>query len=241
MDYTIYKVTNLANGKIYIGLHKTDDVDDGYMGSGKLLKRAIVKYGRDTFSKEVMYRFDTLDAAIQKEREIVNEDFVARSDTYNICVGGGLGGKQINGLTFEGRTHNESTKKLISRAMKGNKHGVGRKLTVDHKKRIAEHNSKLHKGVAKTEEHKQKISESISQKWKDSNYRSKERNKGKRQPFMWITDGKTNKRLTNDSDIPEGWVRGKTENSVWITDGHNNRKMAKGDTLPDGWNFGRTI
>ncbi len=35
--YTIYKITNIINGMIYIGKHQTKDVNDGYMGSGKHL------------------------------------------------------------------------------------------------------------------------------------------------------------------------------------------------------------
>ena len=41
--YTVYKTTNLINGSIYIGVHKTSNINDTYIGSGKLLKSAIKK------------------------------------------------------------------------------------------------------------------------------------------------------------------------------------------------------
>lgn len=45
----IYKTTNLINNKIYIGQHKSDRFDESYFGSGKLLKQAIQKYGKENF------------------------------------------------------------------------------------------------------------------------------------------------------------------------------------------------
>lgn len=59
MTYTIYKTTNLLNGMFYIGKHQTEDPNDSYLGSGVYLKRAIAKYGKCNFKKEVLYVFDS--------------------------------------------------------------------------------------------------------------------------------------------------------------------------------------
>lgn len=88
MFYLIYQITNLTNGKIYIGKHKTNNIDDGYMGSGIIICRAIKKYGIENFKKEILFCFDNEDAMNQKEKEIVNEDFLKREDVYNLSEGG---------------------------------------------------------------------------------------------------------------------------------------------------------
>lgn len=86
--FTIYRVTNKVNGKIYIGKHQTKNLEDGYMGSGKNLKRAIKKYGIENFTKEILFIFDTEEEMNSKEKELVTEEFCLREDTYNICEGG---------------------------------------------------------------------------------------------------------------------------------------------------------
>ncbi len=63
---------------------------------GKLLKRAIAKYGRENFSKEIIFLLDTEEEMNVKEKELVTEEFCLRTDTYNICVGGQGGFSYIN-------------------------------------------------------------------------------------------------------------------------------------------------
>ena len=164
MKYTIYKITNKLNNKYYIGIHATENPYDSYMGSGKIIKTAVLKYGKDNFEKEILHIFDTLEEALLKEKEIVTDEFVKRPDVYNISLGGGIGGKNINGLTFKDKKHTEITKEKIANASKGRTHNKGRLLTSEHKKKIGAKNAISLKGKPKTEEHKQKIRDAILKK-----------------------------------------------------------------------------
>lgn len=92
MYYTIYKITNLINGKYYIGKHQTKNLDDGYMGSGKVLKFAIEKYGIENFKKEILHIFDTETEMNAKEKELV----VVCKESYNLNEGGKGGFSYIN-------------------------------------------------------------------------------------------------------------------------------------------------
>ena len=84
----MYKITNKLNNKEYIGVHKTEYVDDNYMGSGTAITNAIKKYGKNQFNKEILEYFNTEEEAYIKESQIVNEDYVKLKNTYNQTVGG---------------------------------------------------------------------------------------------------------------------------------------------------------
>lgn len=95
----IYKTTNLLNGKYYIGMHSTDNLNDGYLGSGKRLRYSIKKYGKEYHRKEIIEFFNTRDELAAKEREIVCLNEIAKDKCLNLVVGGDGG----RGFTFEER------------------------------------------------------------------------------------------------------------------------------------------
>ena len=92
MYYTIYKITNKLNDKFYIGMHKTPNLEDGYMGSGKLIKAAIQKYGLENFTKQILFIFDNEEDMKNKEKEVV----ILSEQSYNLCEGGKGGFSYIN-------------------------------------------------------------------------------------------------------------------------------------------------
>ena len=100
----IYKTTNLINGKIYIGYHCTNNLNDGYIGCGcrsqayaksaikyglkSAFLSAVVKYGYENFKSEIIFKFDTIEECLNKEIEIVNNDWIKDSKNYNTRIGG---------------------------------------------------------------------------------------------------------------------------------------------------------
>lgn len=207
MFYTIYKITNAHNGKIYIGKHQTKELDDAYMGSGKHLKYAIDKYGIENFKKEILFKFDNEYDMNAKEAELVTEEFCNRDDTYNICIGGKGGFSYI-------RNHEEYN----NWQLKGACAGAAANLQKDSRywktlseagvnalqQKIVENggiwwDTANFKGKSHTEETKQKLRKPKNQGDKNSQFGT-----------MWITDGQENKKIKKDVDIiPEGWYKGR--------------------------------
>ena len=97
--FYVYKTTCLVNGKFYIGKHKTVDLDDGYMGSGKLLLQAIKKYGKENFVTTILGCYDSDRKASIAERIFIVQD---SEISYNLHEGGKGGWDYLHSIGNHG-------------------------------------------------------------------------------------------------------------------------------------------
>jgi group I intron endonuclease len=152
MFHILYQTTNLVNNKLYIGVHSTEDLGDGYLGSGVHLQRAVKYYGRENFERQVLCFTDSAEDAYEIEELIVDLEFISRKDTYNLAIGG-IGGVPSQFVSQETRQKMSESKK---ESYQGENHPrFGTKHTQETKDRI----SLTKTGVKLSEEVIQKLSE----------------------------------------------------------------------------------
>jgi group I intron endonuclease len=186
--YTVYKIINTINDKFYIGVHKTTNAYDSYMGSGKLIKAAIAKYGVDNFNKEVLFITHSSEEAYEKERSLLQE--VLNTDhCYNLKPGG-LGGWHYvheSGLTNKNKTKDHYVK-MANRT---------NELRKADSERYERWYISVSIGITHSDASKEKIGKSISSRRKNT---------------CWITDGFITKEYHKDLILPEGFRYGRTLN-----------------------------
>ena len=96
----IYKTTCLVTNKYYIGMHSTDNLEDGYQGSGKRLWYSINKYGHENHQTEILEFLPSREDLKARERELVNEQLLEDKMCMNLAIGG-EGGNGSKFLTKE--------------------------------------------------------------------------------------------------------------------------------------------
>lgn len=115
----IYITTNMINGKRYIGQRKFSKGWKSYLGSGKILKQAIEKDGRENFIRDIIsiaYSKEELD---RLEIEFIeNYNAYKSCDFYNIAKGGEGGGLPGQLSPMYGKKLSDSTKIKISNTRK---------------------------------------------------------------------------------------------------------------------------
>ena len=136
MIHYIYKIINNTNGKYYLGKHSTNNINDNYMGSGKLLKQAQKKYGISNFTKLILAYANTEDEVYELEERLIKPQHVNDPMCYNL-IGGGRGAKKGNTYA-KGRAVSSATRAKISIANKGKiksiEHRAKLSIAMKHKK-----------------------------------------------------------------------------------------------------------
>lgn len=100
MKHFIYMTTNRINGKKYIGKH-TGELNDDYIGSGLLLKRAVAKHGRENFSREILAIAEDKEALEILEKHYIQKFEAAGNPIFYNLTEGGTGGNTLQSLSPE--------------------------------------------------------------------------------------------------------------------------------------------
>jgi hypothetical protein len=200
----IYKTTNIVNGKYYIGMHSTNNLEDGYIGSGKRLWYSIQKYGRENFNCEILEMLPNRVSLKQREKELVNEQLLKDKLCMNIVYGGGggyispdgckKGGSNMLKKMWKDENFRENQIKRISDwakemwadgKFKYKDNWTGKKHTLETIEKMK--TSKIGHGIG-----------------------------GKNSQFgtCWITNGVENQKIKKEDLIPEGWMLGRCMNRL---------------------------
>lgn len=199
----VYRTTNKVNGKYYIGVHSTWKLDDGYLGSGKRLKRAIIKHGLENFTIEILQFFETRNEALAQEKELVTEKLVKDPMCMNLCQGG----QELDErLRLKGAKAGLKRSRWLRKNDPEWKAKEFERSRSSMKRRIANGKPpKFHvtfEGKSHSEESKRKIG--------DANRIHQRGEKNSQFGSLWITDGINSKKIRSNDLIPEGWRRGRT-------------------------------
>lgn len=176
-EYKFYYITtNLVNGKIYVGSHCTNNIDDGYLGSGYLLKKAIKKYGRENFKREILEFYY---GGNRMEFYKIEDEFIENFNAKNRKIGYNRAEKSGGGDLLTDHPNLKEIKKKISIAGKGRiiseeikekigKSNVGKKRSEKTKEKLRIINKgkvPYNKGISPSEKTIKKISNTLKGKY----------------------------------------------------------------------------
>lgn len=188
----IYETINLINGKKYIGQHKSNRFDENYYGSGKLIKQALLKEGKENFKVIILEKCNNQKELNEKEVYYISKfNAINSNNYYNIGAGGSSWNNSFNcrpkeerskiiseanhrrfqdpieryknGNAMRGKHHTEEARKKMSLSRSGKNHWMYGKHP---SKESIEKNRLAHLGKKLTNLHKRKISQSLKGKTK---------------------------------------------------------------------------
>lgn len=165
MNHYVYEITNLINGKKYIGKRscKCPIEEDKYMGSGTYLKKAIEKYGIENFKKDILQICENETVAYNVEKQYIQDTNALKSSKYYNATEGGKGfTSEVARLNIKAKWSNQEYRDKMSAIFN----------SCEHKMKV----SNFHKGRKRSEETKRKIGDAHRGKITSDSARLKMRN-----------------------------------------------------------------
>lgn len=223
----IYLTENLINGKKYIGQHCSECFDSKYFGSGKILRQAIKKYGKENFKINLLCECNSQDELDEKERFYINQYGAAGSDDfYNVA----LGGKMCQ-LLYQ----TSDTKKKISEANRGKvRTPEMNKVNSDRRKGFKWMNN----GESQTTVFKEDINEYVLLGWKFGMLSGRKSSPASDIRKRNISDALKGKKKSR-SAIEKHRQSLLNKKRHWYTNGVDCLCISEGDPIPNGYYRGR--
>ena len=186
----LYKIFVIPTEEIYIGVHNGNNTRI-YAGGGSIIKNKVKHYGKENVVKYILEEFDELEDAYKREAEVVSLDFINQSHVLNVRTGGRIyegsyqtsdeykqrlsvlnSGENNPGYGIRGKDHpswgkkhSSETREIIS---KKNKERFSdpeeRRKYSEMAKKQWENKIHPNKGVPLSEEHKEKMLQSMKKK-----------------------------------------------------------------------------
>lgn len=238
MIYYIYKITLLQGklaGKYYIGQHRTNNMNDGYHGSGTILKRYYKAYGEregETFTKEILQYCHSIAELNKEEQYYISDKYKTDPECINLIAGGrgrgfSLETRRKMSMALKGREVPQEMRERISDKLKG--HPVTEKTRQIIREKIIELNKspEFRKKNSEAQKHRKPISEDTRRKFSEAGKGRPCCWRGKRMPkyitekmsesqkgFKYINNGVELKRVKQpelEIYLSEGWTLGMRE------------------------------
>lgn len=218
----IYSITNLINGKIYIG--KTEESFkrrwwhhiaclNGNYHNNKHLQSSWNKYGQDNFEFEIIHVYNN-----EEDLNVVEIEFIEKFDSFNNGYNLTKGGEGNVGMK-----HTTESKSKIGEKNRLNM--TGKKMSEETKLKMSE----SAKGYIKSEEHRENLSKSLSGivRSEETKDKCRKANQGSNQPNSKYTEemiydikvklknGYTAKQINEEYGISIGYVYSIKGNRRW--------------------------
>jgi len=182
-------------------MHSTNNLDDGYLGSGTRLRRSIRKYGIEKHKKEILCFFDTREMLVEGEIELVTSEIINDEDCMNLKEGGS------GGFTIEQQKKNNLKSQVAQR-----------KLRKNNPVWLEQRNKKASIGILKAYD-EGRMDRSVNYDWNGKKHSEKTKSKMRKSKNLgkdnsqsgtsWITNGVKNKKIKKGEQVPENWRLGR--------------------------------